>query len=104
MNPLSRRRFTLMALGAPLALLGPPQASANLIETIISRAHVPRHDDEVWVMVDDREATLTVYRGNLALERFAPISLGRSGARATRRQGSNVRSEEHTSELQSRPH
>lgn len=90
MNPLSRRRFTQLALGAPLALLGIPQASANLIETIISRAHVPRHDNEVWVLVDDREATLTVYRGNQLLERFAPISLGRSGARATRRRGSNV--------------
>lgn len=90
MNPLSRRRFTQLALGAPLALLGTPQASANLIETIISRAQVPRHDNEVWVLVDDREATLTVYRGNQLLERFAPISLGRSGARSTRQRGSNV--------------
>ncbi len=90
MNPLSRRRFTLMALGAPLALLGTQQASANLIETLLTRAHVPRHDDELWVLVDDREATLTVYRGNLQLDRFAPISLGRSGARSARLRGSNV--------------
>lgn len=90
MNPLSRRRFTLMALGAPLALLGTQQASANLIETLLTRAHVPRHDDEIWVLVDDREATLTVYRGNLQLDRFAPISLGRSGARSARLRGSNV--------------
>ncbi len=90
MNPLSRRRFTLMALGAPLALLGTQQASANLIETLLARAHVPRHDDELWVLVDDREATLTVYRGNLQLDRFAPISLGRSGARSARLRGSNV--------------
>ncbi|PWV74921.1 murein L,D-transpeptidase family protein [Halomonas sp. A11-A] len=90
MNPLSRRRFTLLALGAPVALLGTQGASANLIETVLSRAHVPRHDDEVWVLVDDREATLTVYRGNRQLERYAPISLGRSGASAARRRGSNV--------------
>ncbi|WP_416137231.1 L,D-transpeptidase family protein [Halomonas sp. HK25] len=90
MNPLSRRRFTLMALGAPLALLGTQQASANLIETVLSRAHVPRHDNEVWVLVDDREATLTLYRGNRQLERFAPISLGRGGSRSARLRGSNV--------------
>ncbi len=90
MNPLSRRRFNLLALGAPLSLLGTQQASANLIETLLSRAQVPRHDSEVWVLIDDKEATLTVYRGNHQLERFAPVSLGRSGARATRRQGSNV--------------
>lgn len=90
MNPLSRRRFTLMALGAPLALLGTQPASANLIETLLARAHVPRHDSEVWVLVDDREATLTVYRGNLQLDSFAPISLGRSGAKSARLRGSNV--------------
>ncbi|MBE0487457.1 MAG: L,D-transpeptidase [Halomonas sp.] len=90
MTPLSRRRFTLLALGAPVALLGTQGASANLIETVLSRAHVPRHDDEVWVLVDDREATLTLYRGNRQLDRFAPISLGRGGASAARRRGSNV--------------
>jgi murein L,D-transpeptidase YafK len=90
MNPVSRRRFTLMALGAPLALLGAQGASANLIDTILDRAHVPRHPDEVWVLVDDREATLTLYRGNYQLERFAPISLGRGGARQARLRGSNV--------------
>ncbi|MGM0639461.1 MAG: L,D-transpeptidase family protein [Pseudomonadota bacterium] len=90
MPPLSRRRFTLMALGAPLALLGTQQASANLIETLLSRAHVPRHDNEVWVLVDDREATLTLYHGNRQLDRFAPISLGRGGAKSARLSGSNV--------------
>ncbi|MGJ7457525.1 L,D-transpeptidase family protein [Halomonas sp. MA07-2] len=90
MSPLSRRRFTLMALGAPLALLGTQQASANLIDTLLSRAHVPRHDNEVWVLVDDREATLTLYRGNRQLHQFAPISLGRGGAKSARLRGSNV--------------
>ena len=35
MNPLSRRRFTLLALGAPVALLGTQGASANLILSLI---------------------------------------------------------------------
>ncbi|MBB3331925.1 murein L,D-transpeptidase YafK [Halomonas campaniensis] len=90
MKPLSRRRFALMALGAPFALLGAEAARANLIETLLSRAHLPRHDDELWVLVEDREAALSVYRGNRMLERFAPISLGRSGARPARLRGSNV--------------
>ncbi|WP_404297891.1 murein L,D-transpeptidase family protein [Halomonas sp.] len=90
MIPVSRRRFTLMALGAPLALLGTQQASATLIDTLLSRAHVPRHDSEVWVLVDDREATLTLYRGNRQLDHFAPISLGRGGAKPARLRGSNV--------------
>ncbi|MFC2991549.1 L,D-transpeptidase family protein [Halomonas tibetensis] len=90
MTPVSRRRFTLMALGAPLALLGTQQASATLIDTLLSRAHVPRHDNEVWVLVDDREATLTLYRGNRQLDHFAPISLGRGGAKPARLRGSNV--------------
>ncbi|MCA1770357.1 MAG: L,D-transpeptidase [Halomonas sp.] len=90
MNPVSRRRFTLMALGVPLALLGTQQASANLIDTLLARAHVPRHDNEVWVLVDDREATLTLYRGNRQLDHFAPISLGRGGAKPARLRGSNV--------------
>lgn len=90
MTPLSRRRFALLALGAPLALLGADSASANLVETILSRADVPRHADELWVLVDDRESSLTVYRGNAMLDRFAPISLGRGGARVERLRGSNA--------------
>ncbi|PMR71893.1 L,D-transpeptidase family protein [Halomonas heilongjiangensis] len=90
MTRLSRRRFTLMALSAPFALLGADAARANLIETLLSRAHLPKYPDELWVLVDDREATLTVYRGNAPVERFAPISLGRGGARIQRRRGDNA--------------
>lgn len=90
MPSLSRRRFALMALSAPLALLGADAARANLIETLLSRAHVPRHAGELWVLVEDREASLSVYRGDTLVERFAPISLGRSGARIERLRGSNV--------------
>jgi L,D-peptidoglycan transpeptidase YkuD (ErfK/YbiS/YcfS/YnhG family) len=40
--------------------------------------------------VDDKEATLSVFRGNALLERFAPISLGRAGAKTQRVRGDNV--------------
>lgn len=92
MSHLSRRRFTLMTLAAPCLLLGAgsAQASTNLIESLLVRAQVPRYDDEVWVLIDDSEATLTLYRGNRQLERFAPVSLGRGGARTTRLRGSNI--------------
>ncbi len=90
MTSLSRRRFAQLALGAPLVMLGADPARANLIETQLMRAHLPRHAGERWVLIDDREATLTVYNGNREMERFAPISLGRGGARLTRRRGSNA--------------
>lgn len=87
MPSLSRRRFALMALTAPLALLGANVAKANLIDHLLLQAVVPRHDDEVWVLVDDTEAALTVYRGNRRLEHFSPISLGRGGASPQRLRG-----------------
>ncbi len=87
MTPLSRRRFTLAVLGAPLALLGSGLAGANMIESLLVGAAVPRFDDELWVLVDDREAALSVYRGNRLVERFAPISLGRGGAMSQRQRG-----------------
>ncbi|MBF7053220.1 L,D-transpeptidase [Halomonas sp. KAO] len=90
MSSLSRRRFSRLVLASPLALLGIESARANLIETQLSRAHLPRHGEEVWVLVDDREAKLIVYRGNRELARFSPISLGRGGARPMRLQGSGA--------------
>lgn len=90
MTSLSRRRFSRLALAAPLALLAIEPARANLIETQLSRAHLPRHSEELWVLVDDDEATLTVYRGNRELARFRPISLGRGGARPMRLEGSGA--------------
>ena len=42
------------------------------------------------MLVDDRESSLSVYRGNALLERFAPVSLGRSGASTMRTYGGNV--------------
>lgn len=86
MNHLSRRRFGLLALGSPLLLLGMP-ASASPMDDLLSRAIVPRHAGERWVLVDDSEANLKVYEGNRLLEGFDRASLGRGGARPQRRQG-----------------
>lgn len=86
MKLLSRRRFGVLALSAPLLLLASPVA-ASLMDNLLSRAVVPRHDGELWVLVDDSEATLSVYRGNRLLEHFAPVSLGRGGARPQRLRG-----------------
>lgn len=86
MNHLSRRRFGLLALSSPLLLLGTP-ASASLMDSVLSRAIVPRNDRERWVLVEDSEASLRVYQGNRLLERFEPVSLGRGGAKAQRQRG-----------------
>ena len=80
---INRRRFLAMALSLPAvasaAVTAPNQAApSDLIETMLTRAHVPRHSNELWVLIDDQEATLSVFRGNTLLERYAPISLGLS--------------------------
>lgn len=92
---INRRRFLAMALSLPAvasaAVMAPGQAApSDLIETMLSRALVPRHSNELWVLIDDQEATLSVFRGNALLERFAPISLGRAGAKTQRVRGDNV--------------
>nr|WP_290697765.1 L,D-transpeptidase [Halomonas sp. UBA3074] len=92
---VNRRRFLAMALSLPAvasaAVSAPsPSAPADLIETMLTRAPVPRHSNELWVLIDDEEATLSVFRGNALLERFAPISLGRAGAKTQRVRGDNV--------------
>jgi murein L,D-transpeptidase YafK len=92
---VNRRRFLAMALSLPAvasaAVTAPnPSAPADLIETMLTRAPVPRHSNELWVLIDDEEATLSVFRGNALLERFAPISLGRAGAKTQRVRGDNV--------------
>ncbi|MCC5881620.1 MAG: L,D-transpeptidase [Halomonas sp.] len=90
MRSISRRRFGQLALLAPFTLVMGREAQANLIDTMLARAHLPRHDSEVWILVDDRDSSLNVYRGNLLVERFAPVSLGRSGAETMRTYGGNV--------------
>ncbi|AHE97971.1 L,D-transpeptidase family protein [Thioalkalivibrio paradoxus] len=90
MSPWSRRRFTRMMLGMPLALLVAMPARSNPIEALLASAQAPRHSNELWVLVDDAEATLSVYRGHALIERFFPVSLGRSGAKPQRLRGGNV--------------
>ncbi|MDN6322322.1 MAG: L,D-transpeptidase family protein [Halomonas sp.] len=92
---VSRRHFLAMALSLPVvasaAVNAPSQAgSTDLVETMLTRAHVPRHSNELWVLVDDQDATLSVFRGNALVDRFAPISLGRAGAKTQRVRGDNV--------------
>jgi len=90
MKSPSRRRFALMTLVAPLALLNGTRSRANPIEDLLANAQTPRYAGEVWVLVDDQAATLSVYRGNTEIERFSPISLGRGGAKPARLRGDNV--------------
>lgn len=94
--PLDRRRFLALALGWPVAVsaattnttlnVEPP----DLVETLLSRAHIPRYSTELWLMVDDQASALSVYRGETLLEYYAPISLGRAGAKTQRVMGDNV--------------
>ncbi|TDO16613.1 MULTISPECIES: L,D-transpeptidase family protein [Halomonas] len=86
MKPLSRRRFGLLALSSPLLLLATP-ASASQMDSLLARAIVPRHDSERWVLVEDQESSLSLYRGKRRVERFAPVSLGRGGAKPQRQRG-----------------
>ena len=91
--PINRRQFLAYALCSPASIsmaYVPAEGEPDLIATLISRAHVPRFTDEVWVLIDDQEATLSVYQGSRRLAHYAPISLGRSGAKTQRLRGSNV--------------
>lgn len=76
----------LSASGPVLAIAEPPDwVAKRLLE-----ADQPRHDNELWVLVDDRNASLSVLRGHQVIEKFAPVSLGRSGAKTQRIRGGNV--------------
>lgn len=94
--PLNRRRFLALALGWPVvASAATSNATLNsqpidLVETLLSRAHLPRYSNEVWLLINDQESTLSVYRGDTLVELFSPVSLGRSGAKTQRVRGDNV--------------
>lgn len=96
MMPVNRRRFLALALGWPAAASAAAISPVSnyepidLVATLLTRAHIPRHSNELWVLIDDNEATLSIYRGNALVERFAPISLGRAGAKTQRVRGDNV--------------
>ncbi|MBP5980224.1 MAG: L,D-transpeptidase [Halomonas sp.] len=94
--PLDRRRFLALALGWPVAVsAATTNATLNveppdLVETLLTRAHIPRYSTELWLMIDDQASALSVYRGETLLEYYAPISLGRAGAKTQRIMGDNV--------------
>ncbi len=94
--PVNRRRFLAMALSWPAVATAATTSTVDdyappdLVATLLTRAPVPRHSNELWVLIDDKEATLSIFRGNALIERFAPISLGRGGAKTQRVRGDNV--------------
>lgn len=83
--PLTRRRFGLMALSLPFWSTAAP--AATLMSDLLAQASAPRAPDELWVLVEDHDARLSIFRGDRMVDRFSPISLGRGGARAERVRG-----------------
>ncbi|WP_275287571.1 L,D-transpeptidase family protein [Halomonas elongata] len=100
MTSFSCRRFGLLVASLCLVLLTPSLSHAGLMDAlqtrngpmdeVLANADQPRYSNEVWVLIDDEAASLSVYRGNTLLERFSPISLGRGGAEAQRLRGGRV--------------
>lgn len=90
MFALSRRQFALLMLVSPWAARARSDSASHPILKLVADAARPRDGSEVWVLVDDQAASLTVYRGSEEIERFSPVSLGRAGAKPSRRQGDNV--------------
>jgi murein L,D-transpeptidase YafK len=97
---LTRRDFCrLTGLGALLVgfsaeaqlldnLLAEPSAASGMrMAQWLEQASKSRYPGEVWVLVDDQEARLRVYRGDYLIESFSPISLGRGGAKPQRLEG-----------------
>ncbi|ATJ83174.1 murein L,D-transpeptidase family protein [Halomonas beimenensis] len=85
---LTRRRFGLLALSLPF--WSPAQAASDLMTSLLRQAGTPRHSRELWVLVEDREASLSIFRGEAMIDRFSPISLGRGGAKPQRVRGDRV--------------
>ncbi|MGM0542653.1 MAG: L,D-transpeptidase family protein [Pseudomonadota bacterium] len=96
MKPFTRRHFLALAMGFPAAASAAAkvtlasEAFPDLVADQLQRAARPRDPGEQWVLIDDKAATLTVYRGNSVIEAFRPISLGRGGASTQRLRGGNA--------------
>lgn len=94
--PLNRRRFLALALGWPAVASATTTSPVSdyqpidLVETLLSRAAVPRHSNELWLLIDDKASTLSVFHGDAVLDHIGPISLGRAGAKTQRVRGDNV--------------
>ncbi len=82
---LTRRRFSLLALSLPF--WSATASAATLMNDQLAQASAPRAPGELWVLVDDHDARLSIFRGDRLVERFSPISLGRGGAKAQRTRG-----------------
>ena len=78
MFSLFKRRNAPQTVEQPILKL-PPSG------TVLGKYHAT-----LDALIDDKEATLTIFRGNALVERFAPISLGRGGAKTQRIRGDNV--------------
>ncbi|SDM87805.1 L,D-transpeptidase catalytic domain [Franzmannia pantelleriensis] len=76
------RLFAIVAM----ALTPTLGLKASLIDNIATDFG-PRDPFEVWVKVDNSDATLTVYRGDYPLERINGISIGQRGAARMRVRG-----------------
>lgn len=48
---------------------------------------VTTRQSAIWLLIDEASSTLHVYRGEREIERFHPISVGRSGVSRTRLRG-----------------
>lgn len=84
MPTISRRRFGLLALSLPFWSVA---QGATLMSEVLGDASAPRFPGELWVLVDDQEARLSIFRGRQLVERYSPISLGRGGAKPQRVRG-----------------
>ncbi|MGQ7247509.1 L,D-transpeptidase family protein [Halomonas sp. V046] len=87
MASCTRRRFFRILLGAFLVLPTAASADFPMMDDILRRAIVPESIGEIWVLIDDKQSTLKVYRGNTELEVFAPVRVGRGGAKQQRVMG-----------------
>lgn len=47
-------------------------------------------DDEIWILIDDNDSTLDIYRGDTRIEHFEPVALGRGGTARVRQRGSRM--------------
>ncbi|KPQ20646.1 MULTISPECIES: L,D-transpeptidase family protein [unclassified Halomonas] len=93
MKPVTRRRFLALAVSWPVAASAAASVTLasevypDLVAAELENAAVPREPGELWVLVDDKAVTLSIYRGHQVVEEFRPISLGRGGASTQRVRG-----------------
>lgn len=96
MDKFSRRHIIRMILGAGLLLpsLGWAYTGTNTntssdaqLSELLRQADTPASANEVWVLIEDQQSLLTVYRGNAELARFYDVRIGRGGSKLQRVMG-----------------